>query len=94
MKDRSAQKYVTRSLFADMVAEELSRARRGHAPLNSAHEGYAVILEELDEFWDWCRLKREQRLPESGLMELLQVAAMAQRLAEDLGMVPTAREEV
>lgn len=33
---------------------EYRRAREalGHAPMGSAHEGYAVILEELDEMWD------------------------------------------
>lgn len=87
MRDRTAQRHVTTRSFVDLVAEELRRARSGHAPLNSAHEGYAVILEEVEELWDWCRLKRENRLPEAGLEELVQIGAMAQRLAEDIGLV-------
>ena len=34
------------------VQEELARAQELHEPFNSAHEGYAVILEELDELWE------------------------------------------
>lgn len=37
------------------VAAELDRARATHAPMNSHHEGYAVILEELDELWEVCK---------------------------------------
>ena len=39
----------------------MERARTKHKPINSAHEGYAVILEELDEFWDEVKKKREMR---------------------------------
>lgn len=31
------------------VDEELTRARAKHGPMHGPHEGYAVILEELDE---------------------------------------------
>ena len=34
-----------------MVAMELSAARAKHPPQKSLHEGYAVLLEEVDEFW-------------------------------------------
>lgn len=72
--------------FANEVAAELKAARDGHRPLNSAHEAYAVILEELDEFWDQCRLKRQNRNRLVMLTELVQIGAMAQRAAEDLGL--------
>lgn len=39
----------------DEVEHELERARATHAPMNSHHEGYAVILEELDELWEVCK---------------------------------------
>ena len=74
--------------FRELLRAELVSARADYAPMNSAHEGYAIILEELDEFWDWCRLKPSQRIADHGLKELVQVAAMAQRLAEDLGLCP------
>jgi len=51
--------------------------------MNSAHEGYAVLLEEVDEvkqevFHGSDRTKLRD--------ELIQVAAMAQRMAEDLNL--------
>jgi len=43
------------SKVIDEVAAELAKARATHAPMNSHHEGYAVILEELDELWEVCK---------------------------------------
>ena len=61
--------------FGD-VAAELSRAMK-HPLYNSAHEGYAVILEELDELWE--HVKTRQSLRDVGAMraEAAQVAATA-----------------
>jgi hypothetical protein len=73
--------------FAQLVARELLLARERHDPINSAHEGYAVILEEVDELWDECRRKRAARSRQSMLDELVQIAAMAQRTAEDLELL-------
>lgn len=73
--------------FTRAVELECSRAEDIHAPINSLHEGYAVILEELDEFWEQVRLKAEQRSPEAVLQELVQVAAMAARTAVNCGVV-------
>lgn len=62
--------------------EELMRAKAKHAPMHGPHEGYAVILEELDELWDEVKAQK----PDSGRMrkEALQVAAMALRFIEDV----------
>ena len=70
--------------FPEMVERELEKARAMHGPQHSAHEAYAVILEELDEFWEEVRLKQRNRDPKRMLKELVQIAAMAQRTAEDL----------
>lgn len=66
--------------FALCVEKELERARIKHpTPIHSPHEGYAILLEEVREvekevFWG----------ERKGLKaELIQVAAMAQRMAED-----------
>lgn len=61
----------------ELVLEELYEATSKFAPFNSAHEGYAVILEELQELWEEIR-KNPQDLD---LMrnEACQVAAMALR---------------
>ena len=64
------------------IRDELTRARAQHGPMRGAHEGYAVILEELDELWDEVRSrnhnKRRMRL------EAIQVAAMAIKFIEDV----------
>lgn len=78
------------------VAAELEKARATHAQMNSHHEGYAVILEELDELWDVCKMnthkfgdssdKAELRKRKRAAMrkEALQIAAMAVRFIEDV----------
>jgi hypothetical protein len=68
------------------VRKELKRAQGQHAPLNSAHEAYAVILEELDEVKAEVWKRREARDPALMRKELIQVAAMAIRAIEDLGL--------
>lgn len=70
--------------FQELVVEELGKARQGHGAMNSAHEGYAVLLEEVDELWDEVRKKRDERNHALMLKELVQIAAMAQRMAEDV----------
>lgn len=70
--------------FHEQVADELLSARRHHKNLNSLHEGYAVILEELDEVWEEVKKRKEHRRDELIVHELVQVATMAQRTAEDV----------
>ncbi len=59
------------------VSEELRRAQFNSPPFNSAHEGYAVILEELDELWEEVRKQHDVRSKERMRAEAMQVAAMA-----------------
>ena len=68
------------------VADEVWRASCKHKPMNSAHEAYAVILEELDEFWDEVKKKSEERTQENLRTELIQTAAMCIRTIHDLGL--------
>jgi hypothetical protein len=56
------------------VAAELRRARTKHAPMRGAHEGYAVLLEEVDELWD--EVKRRDPDLVAMRKEAIQVAAM------------------
>jgi vacuolar-type H+-ATPase catalytic subunit A/Vma1 len=72
--------------FEELQRREIEAARTNHNPINSAHEGYSVILEELEEFWEEVRKKRSARTPDRMVAELVQVAAMAQRTAEDVCM--------
>lgn len=34
------------------IADSYTKARLKHAPMRGPHEGYAVLLEEVDELWD------------------------------------------
>ena len=63
----------------DEIGDELQRAEQMHAPINSLHEGYAVIAEELDEFWDQVKRKARDRDPVAVRTELIQTAAMCVR---------------
>lgn len=63
------------------VRAELLRAIAKFPPFNSAHEGYAVLAEEVDELWD--DVKRD--FAQGQRAEAVQVAAMAVRFVTDLG---------
>ncbi len=66
------------------VKKEYTRAVSKFGAFNNAHEGYAVLLEEVDELWDNVKLnqKNPERLPKM-TKECIQVAAMAIRFLHD-----------
>jgi len=64
------------------VVDELAQARAKFPAFNSAHEGYAVILEELDELW--LEVQKKDRSQKFMRKEAMQVAAMAIRFMEDI----------
>ena len=66
-----------------ILNDEVARASSKFPAFNSHHEGYAIIQEELDEYWDVVKGKAPQR-EEEALGELIQVAAMAIRGIMDL----------
>lgn len=51
---------------------------------SSAHEAYAILLEEVDELWDHVKTKQSKRDLEAMRKEAIQVAAMALRFAVDV----------
>jgi NTP pyrophosphatase (non-canonical NTP hydrolase) len=78
---------MTGATFADSVAAELDKARSAFPrEQSSAHEGFAILKEEVDELWDMVRLKQSKRDAEAMFKELVQIAAMAQRMAEEVVM--------
>jgi nucleoside 2-deoxyribosyltransferase len=62
------------------VVAELRRAETKHKPFNSFHEGYAVILEEVEELWDDVKADRHN----AALAEAVQVSAMGLRFVVNL----------
>lgn len=67
---------------ANLCQRELHRAMQNFGAFNSAHEGYAVLKEELDELWDAIKDKRASR--EDLAVEAIQVGAMAMRFLLDI----------
>lgn len=73
-----------------LAGMELDRARNANPePFNSPHEGYAVILEEIDELWEEVRKNRSKRDLHLMRAEALQVAAMALRFVTDCTKLAT-----
>ena len=66
------------------VVNEYCRAIKKFGPFHSAHEGYGIILEELDELWDEIKMKDNIRDSSKIRAEATQVAAMALRMMIDV----------
>jgi hypothetical protein len=64
------------------IRAEVLRAGRKHPPMHSAHEGYAVLQEEVDELWD--HVKADTGYSPEAMTEAGQVAAMGVRYILDL----------
>ena len=67
------------------VLDEFRKATRKFGRFHNAHEGYAVLLEEVDELWEAVKLNQNNPEREDRIMsEATQVAAMAIRLLHDV----------
>ena len=64
------------------VTKELNRSYELYGKFYGSHEGYAVLLEELDELWDEVK-KRKRDLP-SMRREAIQISAMAIKFVLDI----------
>lgn len=81
-------------VFPDGIIGEAAEAayleaRRATEELNfprftSLHEGYAVLLEEVDEMWEEIKSNNK----EAAVYEAIQVAAMALRIVSEFGEYP------
>lgn len=67
--------------FLGDVFDEYLSATEKYGGFNSAHEAYGVLLEEVEEFWDEVKLKRNLRNTDNMRKELVQIAAMALKAA-------------
>ena len=68
-------------IFADVLAE-VYRAEQHFPPMRSAHEGWAILREEVDELWEEVKDKGRSRVRMRS--EAIQVAAMAVRFVLDV----------
>ncbi len=67
---------LERAIFLREISDEVERAKMHGEKFASLHEGYAVLLEEVDELWDICRMKRKNRDRQNTRTELIQIAAI------------------
>ena len=65
----------------DEVTKELYTALEKWPAMNSAHEGYAVLLEEVEELKAHVWMNQKKRDLTAMRKEAIQVAAMAMRFA-------------
>lgn len=70
------------------VDRELTRAMERYPRLNSAHEAYAIILEELEELWQEIKVKQAHHNRTAMRKEAVQVAAMLTRFVIDVLEAP------
>jgi hypothetical protein len=67
----------------EVIGLEYTRAANKHpSPMRSQHEGYAVLLEEVDELWE--AIKKDD--PVHATVEAVHVGAMALRFLIDQGI--------
>ncbi len=66
------------------VRIEVLNAQQAWPPMNSAHEAFAVLAEEVDELWDHVKTNQKKRDLEAMRKEAIQVAAMAVRFAAEV----------
>lgn len=59
---------------------------------NSAHEGFAVLKEEVDELWEHVKTNQKKRDIQAMRKEAIQVAAMALRFATEVCNEKTGRK--
>ena len=69
--------------FAAMAASEATGAGAFWGPLSSDHEGYGVLMEEVEELWAEIKNKTPNR--KNIRAEAIQVAAVALRIAMECG---------
>lgn len=69
-----------------IVESEVRTAVELFPPFHSAHEGYAVILEEMDELWEEIKNNKSPESLKRQRKEAKQVAAMAIRFLLDIDL--------
>jgi len=67
-----------------LIEEEYLKSTEREGHFHSAHEGYAILLEEVDELWDEVRKKESVQSKENMKKECIQIAAMAIAFINDI----------
>jgi hypothetical protein len=80
--NRLASYYSNTGAVAEVV-EELARASEKFGSFNSAHEGFAILKEEVDELWTEVKKNNPNHISRMR-SEAIQVGAMALRFVRDV----------
>jgi hypothetical protein len=70
-------------IYLIQVENELMKAKETYPDFHSMHEGYAVLLEEVEELWNEVKRKPKDRNDRAIKKECIQIAAMALRVIID-----------
>ncbi len=85
--DKQQKEIATLKILNPLLTEvqaEVMKALVNWPPFNSAHEGYAVLLEEVDELKEHVWVNQKKRDLEKMRKEAIQVAAIAVRFLNDV----------
>lgn len=74
---------MIKNSFKDGVKNEIRQIRKKGLVSNSLHEGFGLLLEEVEEFWDEVKKKTSKRNLKNTRKELIQIAALAEIICED-----------
>ena len=77
-------KIMNKIPFSDLMEREIDKIRKKTEPVNSWHEGYGILIEEVSELFDEVKKKHNARDNENMTKELTQIAAVCQKMYEDL----------
>lgn len=66
------------------INQEMESARNIYGAFHSTHEIYAVLQEEVEEFWELVREKPNKEKSQGMIKELTQIVAIAQRAINEL----------
>lgn len=75
---------LSKPSFAELLKKESLLAEKKHGSVHSHHEGYGLLLEEVDELWEEIRKKPKKRNIANLKNELIQIASICNRMYEDL----------
>lgn len=80
--DQTTEDPMTKARALMEVSDEVGRATAKFGKFASAHEGYAILKQEVDELWD--EIKRREPSAPRLRKEAIQVAAMGIRFLMDV----------
>lgn len=72
------------AILEDVETEFRRRAAEKDEEFRSCHEGYGILLEEVDELWDEIKKKKTKRNSKLMREEAVQIVAIAMRFMHDL----------